>query len=652
MVNLLTIAKFLDGGLDDGPAHRTLYRILKDAENDKIVRQEKMMEEVNAIFARHYTPKELLEYKEKKHSFQFLLNEDGSRRYLSTEEILTLLLNWGNEGNRSRIMAGFGSTIAGEFVPLSEDNIQTMLDVLRQKDFEFAQDIWNHLQSYWPDIVKLEMIVNGSKPDSVEASPVTSKWGTYRGGYYPIAYDFDKSAQASKNEDERNALYKKFSTAAAHTQHGHTEMRMASVKRPVRLSLDVLFNHLENVVHDLAYRPAVIDMNAFLKQSDVRLAVENAIGINGLRAIEEHLKSVASDQGDHNGFWDSKIKSFRMSFTMAVLGARLLRFIPDVSVNLSIAMWELGPGRLRTALLDFARSPVQGKTFVDEKSSQMRNRAKLIDRDISDIRRKWDGRQSAIAAYAFCVQAAADQLLTYPMWLEVYNHNLALKGERVAIQMADEAVIRTFGSGSEIDRVGVQRGGEKQKLMSMFYSWNSMMFNRMWIEGKLAGLEYKAENTGAAIAHMAKFTVYGILLPALIETTLLEALRNAKGDDREARRKRMLSRILQQPFGYVWLLRDIASYGINRALGVRGSYRMSPLESAVESLINPVADAANIAFTNKKADQKFAENVSRAASAVLGIPMLASDVFFNMVDWHYGNSELTWKDFISRERKK
>ena len=654
MVNLLTLAKFLDGGAEDGPAHRLLYRILKDAEREKITRMEKVMEQVNAIFADHYKPEEMAAYKVKDFRFDFLINNDGTPRYLSREEILVVLLNWGNDGNRDRIRSGFGEQIGGHFVPMSDENIQRMIDALGKNDFDFAQAIWDHLQTYWPDVVKLEMLSNGTQPEPVQSVTVQSRYGQYRGGYYPIAFDFEKSAQASKNEDERNALYKQYSTAAAHTAHGHTEARVAGgVKRPVRLSLDVLFNHLENVVHDLSYRPAVIDMNRFIKHSDVRLAIENALGIPGLRSIEETIKSVASDQGDHNGFWDSQIKSFRAAFTISVLGARLIRFVPDIAVNISNTVWQLGVTRTRRAILEFSRSPLESKAFVNDKSAMMRNRAKLIDRDIHDISRKWEGRKSAIQQYAFVIQAAADELLSYPIWLETYNHHISEKGERVAAQIADEAVISTFGSGSEIDRVGVQRGGEKQKLLSMFYSWNSMMFNRMWLEGKLGGLAYEAGNAGAVISHAGRMAVYGIMLPALLETVLLEALRNAKGQDDEGRQRRMLARILQQPFGYIWMVRDIASYAIEKAITGRATYRLSPIESALETLLSPIADATNIAFTTgKHFDQKFGEKAARSASAVLGYPQLANDIFFNIVDWLGGRSELTWKDFISREKKK
>lgn len=41
----------------------------------------------------------------------------------------------------------------------------------------------------------------------------------------------------------------------------------------------------------------------------------------------------------------------------------------------------------------------------------------------------------------------------------------------MAVLAADEAVIRTFGGGSAVDLAQIQRGGEYQKLFTMFYSF-------------------------------------------------------------------------------------------------------------------------------------------------------------------------------------
>lgn len=68
---------------------------------------------------------------------------------------------------------------------------------MTEKDWQLVQDIWDYIEKFWPDIKKLEEDVTGVTPEKVEAIPVETPWGTLRGGYFPIAYDPEKSSQAA-----------------------------------------------------------------------------------------------------------------------------------------------------------------------------------------------------------------------------------------------------------------------------------------------------------------------------------------------------------------------------------------------------------------------------------------------------------------------
>lgn len=639
MVNLLTLTNYLDGFQSVGPAKDNIYRVLKAAEDAKLARYERMTKEVNDLFEKFYTPKEMKSYKET----GSMVPEFG--RYLSKEEILSLALNWGNEGNRQRVRDGY---------QLNDAQIQKVLGRLEKRDWDFVQGVWDHLNTYWPEIVALEMKVRGVEPKAVEAKPVQTAFGEYAGGYYPIAYDFEKSTDAYRNEEQKNALYKTYSASFAHTDTGHTQSRVSYVGRPVRLSLDVLMNHLENVVHDLEYRPAVIDVARFIRQGDVKTAIENSIGIQGYKAIESSLKAVASDQSEYMSFADKAFRWFRFKSTFATLAYRLFTFPMDLTGNSINAVWEIGPTRFASAMKDFVMSPKDTKEFIEEKSARMQYRATLRDRDIMEISKKWSGKDSAVKQYGYIVQALADEAISYPLWMEVYKKNVAELGEKKAIDLADETVTRTVGSGTKLDQVGAQRGSQSSKILTMYYSWMSMMFNRMWSSGKMAELQYNQGNVGSAISVMAKATLFGWVLQGAQESFWRELFRNNQEDNEEERNKRVLGRMLQQPFGYIWIVRDIAGYGIDKAIGQKGTnYRLSPMEQAVESIVDPFARAANIAFSdNKEFDEKFGESAARSAAYMLGYPQQLNNLAFNFMDWMQDNGELTWRDLLTRRTKK
>lgn len=638
MVNLLTVVTYLDGGMD-GPAHKYIYRPLKMAEDRKFARYEKMTADINALLSRHSHPEQMANLKNERAYYGAI------GRYLTKEEVLVVALNWGNEGNRDRIRRGFR---------IDDQQVQSILDSIDHQGWKFVQDVWDHLQTYWPEIVKLETLVSGVQPVGVEASPVNTRYGAFRGGYYPIAYDFERSEDANRNAEQKNALYKQYSTAAAHTDKGHTQARYSQVNRPVRLSLDVLFTHMENVVHDLEYRAAVIDVSRFLKMMDAKASITNAIGIPGMKSINDGLMAVASDQGEHLSLADKALRWFRFKTTFATLALRAFTLPLDTTGNVFNGAWELGPTRMGAAMKAFALNPKDTVAFVNEKSQRMKQRGKFRDRDIMDMSRKWQGKDSTLMQYGFFIQVLSDEAISYPLWAETYRYEIARHGdETLAVNIADEAVTRTLGSGTELDRVGAQRGSETKKVFSMYYSWLSMMFNRSWLDGKMAGLEYRKGNTGAAVAIIAKTTLFAWVLQSINENFWREMFRNRQDDDEDARWKRIAARTLSQPFAYVWLARDIAGPVIDRATGQTwANYKFSPMESALDSIfVKTIGGGINIAMTDREVDMRYIEDAARAGSLMVGIPLQANNLAFNLLDWMDGNGELTWRDALTRRTK-
>lgn len=653
LANVLTLCHYLDGKNENGPAKEYIYRPMKEAEDKKLARYKQMVEDVNNVFAKHVSPKELAAYQKESHYFPDF--DSGKGRYLTREEIFVFALNWGNEGNRSRIRDGFSKPREGFF--FTDEHAQKVLDKLTEKEWKLAQDIWNHLNSYWPEIVELETRLKGVTPVGVEASPVQTKYGTFEGGYFPISYDPEKSSDAYLNAEEKTALYKQYSSTNAHTDMGHTKERVQKVSRPVKLHMSVLFNHLENVIHDLSYREAVIDVNRFLRQKETKSAIENAVGVKGFNTFNEWLKSIASDQGEHLSGGEQRLRWFRFSTTFAQLGFRFINLPIDVTGNLANTWWELGPVRTGKAIAEFAASPLSTIEFIHEKSQRMRHRAEMRERDVSDIARKWQGEnptKRALKQYMFIFQTLADKAVAYPLWAEVYKHNLSEHGEAKAIHIADEAISRTVGSGSILDQVGAQRGSEMKKLSSMYYSWASMMFNRCWLEFKMAGLEVKRGHNLAAATIIANTAFFAWGLQALNEVMWREFFRNAPEPDEEARKKRIAASFLKQPFGYFWLGRDIGGAAIDYALGnYNASYKLSPIESALSNVLEPLGKGANIALSeNKEFDHKYAESAARASATMLGYPQKLNDMTFNFLDWQRDEGEATWRDLINRRTKK
>lgn len=652
MVNTLTTCTYLDGGEKNGPAHEYIYRPLKQAEDRKFARYAKMREELTGkegLFGKFYSPKELSEYKKK------ATEVDG--RSVTKENILAMALNWGNESNRDRIKAGFGSRDgAGRLVPMSDETTQGLFKHLGKKDWDFVQAAWDHLDTYWPEIKALEMKIKGVEPGRVEPAPFENEHGSFRGGYYPIAYDFEKSSEAFKNEQQKTELYKQYSASSAQTEKGHTIARTSFVARPVRLSLDVFFNHLENVIHDLEFRPAIIDVNKFMNMPDVKNTIENAIGQDAKRGMDNWLQSIASDQSENLTWFEKALTWTRFGTTISALGLTPKAFLLHLPSNIFNSMWETGAQntvRMMTrASLDVAMGRGELKDFVFSRSERMKQRLTVRDRDIMDMSKAWQGKDAGIIPhYAFMSLHLADEAVSVPLWADVYKKNVAEFGEQKASDIADETVTRTLGSGSKVDQIGLQRGSQTKKLFTMFYSWMSVMFNRAWLDGKMAGLEYKQGNVGSAVGILAKASFFVWALPAVHEALLQQAMSSGQPTDEE-REKRMLGTIIEHPFAMIPFVRDLAQPIIHTVMGEHGGdMKISPVETALQNIYKPVADGARIAFSDdKQFDEKFAEETARGLSQVAGYPQQLNTWAFNLLDYVQSNGEASMKSFLSRQK--
>lgn len=664
LVNIETLVNFLDLKNPDGWARKLIYRPMAEAENRKQELREKAILSMRELLAKHYTQEELAAYKtEKRYTIP------GIKKQLSREQILAMALNWGNETNRDRLMRGD---------KISEATVAAALDNLDKRDWEFVQEAWDYLDSFWPEIVALEMKVSGVEPKKVESKKVVTKFGVFRGGYYPISYDFGKNADAYLNEQQRSALYKSFSAASAHTDKGHTQSRVNRVTgRPLRLSLGVMFDHVEDVVHDLAYREAVIDLARLLKQPDFKSAIQNSVGVKALSSINQWVQGVAADQRSTIAPGEGWLPWFRHRATLATLSFRYANMAMDVAGNLGNVAWEIGPAGMirvigRTRLVNsIRRFSFMGELEMDPVSisTYMKTRENTLDRDLYEVSKKWTtdrsladkmvkkitGKNVELAQFAFFFQRFADSAIARPLWVEAYKQSLGKFSQEEAIAIADDTVKRTLGSGASIDLVGIQRGSETQKLFTMYYSWASMMFNRAWLDGKLAGVEYRNENYLPALAITAKAMFFAWGLQAVVENLFREALFNTGGGeaDDEDRLKRIASRVATQPFAYVPFARDIAAGAVQAATKGRGGVKLSPVEGAFESIFLTPMKGGYYLFTDpEKLDQKYMEESVRAASLLMGSPQALNTLAFNLLDYAQENGEANWKDFMSRRHKK
>ena len=636
LVSFFSICDALDAGDPNGPAKKYMYRILKRGGDTELTLNDSAVADMNAILNAHFKEDEFAKLKQESVYIKSL------DRNLTKDQVLAYALNQGTAKNVQRVRSGYGIT--------DEAHAEIMAH-LEKRDFDFAQAVWDHMDKYWPDIVAQQQKVAGETPEKEPAQKVQTPFGEYRGGYYPLAYDYTKSNEAYRNMEARNALFKTNGSVMAHTEHGFTESRVENLVRPVRLDTNVMFNHLDDVIHDLSMRQPVIDVNRFLKQKDTREAISNAIGLDGLRTLENHLKWVASDQGQGlETLTDKVLRKIRYGATVASLGWRPITFPIFLVSNILNAIQDLGPVGTAKAIADFVSNRDANAKFVDDNSKRMEHRATDRDRDLMDMAKRWKGNDNFIQKYMFYIHAKADQSITYPVWLSTYKGNVEELGHTTAVDMADEAVMKVAGSGMMLDQAMIQRGTEAQKVFTWWYSWAGNMFNRAWRDGKMAGLAYDKGNVGTAIAITANAALYGWVLQAANENLWREWMRNSPHTNDEKRGKRIIQRTIMQPISYIPVIREPAEWAVGKLLHNRPEMKL-PFQDAVESLGSPFLDLADTELHGKKFTEAVAEDMARGLAIGLKYPQTVNTLAFNFIDYLNGKGDLGWRDLLTRKTK-
>jgi hypothetical protein len=333
------------------------------------------------------------------------------------------------------------------------------------------------------------------------------------------------------------------------------------------------------VIHDLAYREAVMDADRFLAAPKVRQAIEGALGREHYQQFRPWLQSIANDRTiDPRGlaWWDKVAHTARTNATMVGLGFRLSTMVVHgMSAGLN-SLGEAGVRPMTQAVGTFMRDPRGTRDFVFEKSGEMRNRMNEVDRDMRDVLREMGGDHGALATVRrFSMQGVAmlDMASALPTWLASYTD--ALKGgmdDASAVYAADQTVRNAHGAGGAKDTAAIQRGSETQKLFTMFYTFWNHLYNRQRDLVRDATQIRSVGDFGSVLAR----SFFYLIAPPIIHG--LVAGGNAKDDDGEG------------PGWAAWaaghiglglvsgvpVVRDVAS-----AIGTGREYSMSPAAEGV-----------------------------------------------------------------------
>jgi hypothetical protein len=454
-----TLTRSLDGYENGGAVWTHTVGVIQNAVNNVLnPALEQAQDALAKLWLKHYTPAELR-----------ALGTARSRASIgvpdawSKARILSLALNWGNEGNRAAIL----SQARGRLAP---EQIGALLGTLDQRDVAFVQEVWDFIDTFWPAIAEAQQRRTGLVPPKVEASPFAIRLadGTMaelRGGYYPLKYEAGTDPKAT--QDENTEFWDAIRTgrfAKAQTKNGHTKERVGSGGRTVNLDLSVMTSHVRDVLRDVHLGDAVNYVHHVLKGDEFRNALTDVGKLEFAQALELWLRDVATGEMAPRTFIERMGRKLRTNFTASLLGFSVSTALVQPTGFLQTGA-AMGWGNLAVGMKRLLSMPWVGAnsvtSYVDGASPMMAARAQGSVESVRKVSKSLAGqRDGFILRHTWILMAKTQRIVDLTTWLAAEAQGLAeFDGDvKRARAYADDTVQRAQASGEFIDKSALERG--------------------------------------------------------------------------------------------------------------------------------------------------------------------------------------------------
>lgn len=463
---------------------------------------------------------------------------------VTKETLLTMALNWGTDSNRERVVETYG---------LDHRNIEKILfKYLNDKDWDFVEAVWKHINSYWPERNIVQNNLYGIPLGKVPGRKIILPDGRkINGMYYPIKYDAELT---SKTKDrEINDIIRKdmLGRTTFNIGMGSTKSRaQSSGGQYLRQDLDVYLDYINESINHIAMRETTADIYKLLSRKDLAEAISQKYGVDAHRRLQRWASDCWHDPVDKLTAWEQRLNRLRHNFTMATMAYRTSTALLNFA-NLPLVMEKMGAVNMARGLsaiyLGGVKNYRQQRDFILSKSTFMRDRATNMDRDlarglklkeeqdVSKLTSKAHAVKEEVDRFAYSLISETDFMLSLPEWIQTYNNTIAqlqiekpfmtvAEIDEEAVRLADKMVRETFGSGEMKDRPEVVKSRLLSQLLP-FYSFTSLVMNQ-FIRGGYDIVD------GRGPMKLMRAMLFWYILGSVFEGALRSLVDSATGNDK------------------------------------------------------------------------------------------------------------------------
>lgn len=615
MTKIPFMASWLDGGERTGISHQVLVQPFTDAYAAELQLWEEAGKPVmDAIQNRSKADM-------KRHNRKVYIPEIDDNLY--GHQIIAVALNTGNAGNLRKLLLGeqWANPDNDAEITFQNNKLQAVLKHMTKDDWNMVQMIWDQMETLYPQLSEVHRRTTGLTPPKVESTPVETEFGTFKGGYYPVKYDPNRSHRAAQNEDKLNAetdsMFSNNASIQASVNTGSTNERTGFYDA-IRLSLDVVPAHFQETIHYVTHHDPVREINRLTRDQRVAKTIKEKLGPEEYAQLRPWLNDIAKDgrESPTKMFWDDMLQRLRFGVTLGAMGFKASTGIIQIS-GLSNTIAEVGMANTLQSMRSILGSTTTIKEawdFAVENSKVMKHRAQTMDREIKNAMKHIEGKRGVLAAVQEASMKHIALIQTYmvdlPSWHAAYIKGMKEWGDETrSFQYADWVIENVQGSGVTKDLARIMRGqSETGRMFTMFMTFFSSLWNmeRDLVKGAKSG---KYSTTNVAAKAMFLFTI-----PVLFEM-MMRGEFSTDDDDEETNTQKMLTGVAMYPIQSVPFVRDIA----NAVTGDFG-YNISPLQSIIEQGTRTIPQLVESGFTDKEITKGQVKGASKFIGAAVGVP--------------------------------
>lgn len=637
-------------------ALRYIYDPLKEATDKELKMAVNMQNKLKGLFDA-YSPKELADMRNKR------LYDFGSSK-ITKEQTIMIALNWGTETNQQRVLDGYHVNVA---------QVKNVLQYLDERDWNLVNSIWKLYDIHWDQIREIEARMTGAVLQKQEAKGFVvvgqdRKIYTLDGGYFPIKYDLrDLRTQEQADAAQQSAM----SNIAMSLGKGFLKERTQhKVERRLNLRFEVISGSITDVIHLLAFREPVRDVRRIVLNENFKNLVYNYLGQNAYKNLKKWTSDCWAEEPIPRTAYEKGMAKLRNAQTMGTMGFRVTTALLNIANAPSVAHY-MGAAELLHSLKKFYSAPRRYTDFVFQRSVFMAERAETMDASIHDALKGpniLDGISGigkageAIKNNAFKMITWTDLMLALPLWQHEYEktYNAEVDAGRspqqareAGVNAGDAAVRWCFGSGRTVDKAAIQRkGSELMKQLTMYYSYNSTVYNalnyKLW-EAKVgykkavaASAKNKSMALMKAVAHAGDALLMWVLLPAVISALL----RGASGDDDDWNIEKLIKSMGQESLtgivGGIPVLRDAVPYFMAKVFDEHQFAPKIPIQNTIEQTNRVIQSAVS----DKKTISDTLREMGKLTSQVTGAPSTLIDSFTTTLQYLESGFDESVADYL------